>query len=128
MTAVVVLDSSALLAAILDEPGRDMVAPLLGRSLICAVNVTEVISRLYDLAWPSEAIDGLLPRVFGRIAPFDDILAFRAAALRNSTRKRGLSVGDRACLALAGLSGYPVYTADREWALLDLGLDIRLIR
>ena len=62
------------------------------------------------------------------IRPFDESLALEAGFLRTSTRQYGLSLGDRACLALALREGAPVVTADRTWANLDLGIDIRVIR
>lgn len=62
------------------------------------------------------------------MAPFDTDLALRAALLRNSTRPYGLSLGDRACLALARREGLPVLTADRSWAKLDVGVEVVLIR
>ena len=123
-----VLDASAILAAMLDEPGADLTASLLKDSIVCAVNVTEVVTRLYDKGWPIQLAAGEVAKVVSRIAPFDDILAFRASHLRVPTRSLGLSLGDRACLALGEAADLPVYTADRDWSRLDLGIDIRLIR
>ena len=59
---------------------------------------------------------------------FDEALGLRAGALRLATRHLGLSLGDRACLALAEREQLPILTGDGAWALLDIGLDIRLIR
>jgi ribonuclease VapC len=123
-----VLDSSAVLALIFEEPGADLVAKLIDESLICAVNITEIVTRLYDRGWRIEAAAAEAAKLCRRIAPFDDILAYRAGHLRADTRDFGLSLGDRACLALAEAALLPVYTADKEWAQLDLGIDIRLVR
>jgi ribonuclease VapC len=60
--------------------------------------------------------------------PFDDDLAFAAAALRPETRAAGLPLGDRACLALARRRNRAVLTADRAWARVSVGVDVRLIR
>ena len=61
------------------------------------------------------------------IVPFDPAQALDTGLLRPPTRTRGLSLGDRACLALARARGLPAYTAERSWATLNLGVDIHLI-
>jgi len=63
-----------------------------------------------------------------RVVPFDGLQARTAARLRSTTRHAGLSLGDRACLALADRLGYPVVTADRVWASLEVGIEIIMIR
>jgi len=123
-----VLDSSVVLAGLLQEPGGEALSELMPRALMCAVNVTEIVTRLYDKGWPMRLAANETAKLVRRIAPFDDALAFRAGWLRVETRDLGLSLGDRACLALAMAASLPVYTADRDWSSLDLGLDIRLIR
>ena len=126
--ASVVLDASAILAVYLLENGADQVAPVLQSAAVCAVNIEEVLVKLAD--------KGATARV-GQIAEatlkhlavaYDFDLARRAARLRPLTRHLGLSLGDRACLALAAREGLPVVTADRAWAKLDIGVEIRLIR
>lgn len=123
-----VLDSSVVLAGLLEEPGGDQLLALLPGALFCAVNVTEIVTRLFDKGWPMRLAAGQTAKLISRVAPFDDLLAYRAGDLRADTVHLGLSLGDRACLALAMAASLPVYTADRPWAKLDLGLDIRLIR
>lgn len=123
-----VLDASALLAYLLDEPGADAVAEIIDSSCISTVNLSEVAARL--------ARDGLTPAEFAgdisemnlQVIPFltDDALA--VASLEPKTRRLGLSLGDRACLALGLARGEPVYTADRVWAKLDIGVKIISIR
>lgn len=66
--------------------------------------------------------------MFYRVVPFDTEQALQSARLRDSTRARGLSPGDRACLALAAAAELPAYTADREWEGIAAGVEIRLIR
>lgn len=123
-----VLDASALLALINAEPGAEMVAAALADATIGTVNLAEVVTKLIELgireqdAW-AEASD-LVPRV----VDFDLDLARRTARLRPPTRAFGLSLGDRACLALAEFLRLPVLTADRAWQKLSLPVDIRLIR
>jgi PIN domain nuclease of toxin-antitoxin system len=121
-------DSSLVIAAVFREPGGDSLRELMPDALMCAVNVTEIVTRLYDKGWPIALAAAETAKLVGRVAPFDDALAFVAGRLRVETRELGLSLGDRACLALAMAADLPVYTADRDWGRLDLGLDIRLIR
>jgi PIN domain nuclease of toxin-antitoxin system len=124
----IVLDSSAVLAHLRGEPGADLVQPKLQTGLICAVNLAEIAGRLGD--WGQSADDVL--RTIGLLAlavrPFDERLAFRAGSLRARTRFLGLSLGDRACLALAEEEGLPAMTADRAWAKLDLAVTVQVIR
>ena len=122
-----VLDLSVVIAAVFREPGGDLLRELMPDALMCAVNVTEIVTRLHDKGWPIALAAAETAKLVGRVAPFDDALASWRAA-RVETRELGLSLGDRACLALAMAADLPVYTADRDWGRLDLGLDIRLIR
>lgn len=128
MMARHVLDSSVVLAGLLDEPGGEKLVDLMPEALMSAVNVTEIVTRLFDQGWPMDLAASETAKLIGRVAPFDEPLAFRAGRLRAVTRKLGLSLGDRACLSLAMVADLPVYTADRNWAELNLALDIRLIR
>ena len=124
----VVLDASALLALSLGEPGGARVAEALTDAVISAVNLCEVLTRLSDLgADPAEAARDITARELP-VIDFDAAQAAMAAALRPSTRHLGLSLGDRACLALAILRKARVVTADRAWAGLDLGVGIDVIR
>lgn len=123
-----VLDSSAVLAVLRDEPGAEQVRDRLTQAVISAVNYAEVVSKLVDQG----AAGDLAIRAAGElglfVTPLDEPTATRAGALRETTRSHGLSLGDRACLALAERSGLPVLTADRAWADLDLGIEVVLIR
>ena len=123
-----VLDASALLALINAEPGCDLVAAALPEASISIINLTEVVTKMIDIgishrdAW-AEAAD-LVPVV----VDFGAELGRRTAGLRASTRRLGLSFGDRACLALAEHLRLPVLTADQAWRNLAIGIEIRLIR
>ena len=134
MNDTLVLDASALLAYLRDEPGGAAVAEALGQgTVISAVNLAEVLSKIADEGEnPDELADrpgteGLAN--FGvEVLPFTELDARIVARLRLSTRAAGLSLGDRACLALGVRLGYGVLTADRGWATLDLGVEVRLVR
>ncbi len=127
----VVLDASALLALINDEKGADIVEPLIGHIIMSSVNVTEVASKIYDLLGSNNEDQCKLSiePFINTIIDFDKTLCYSAAALRNFTKHKGLSLGDRACLALALQLDLPVYTADKVWAELDIpNLKVKLIR
>jgi PIN domain nuclease of toxin-antitoxin system len=126
---VTVLDASALLAYVLGEPGSEAVEEAIAESgAIGAVNLAEVLAKLADGgAEPGEAMDrlGVLPI---EIVPFDEAAAVETARLRPATSSAGLSLGDRACLAVARLLDRPVLTADAAWAGLVPDVDVRVIR
>lgn len=123
-----VLDASVLLAVVLQEIDDQQAERWLHRASMSAVNLSEVIARLSDLDYAPDMIAGGLAEFDLDIHPFNAAQAERAGRLRVSTRQRGLSLGDRACLALAAELGRPAVTADRAWAELDLGIPIEVIR
>ena len=124
----VAFDSSAVLAIAFGEHGADRAADALGDGVLSAVNASEMVARLVERgASDQDARESL--RGFGlAIRPFDEGLAIAAGLLRRSTRTHGLSLGDRACLALARRERALVLTADRRWAALELGLEMEFIR
>jgi ribonuclease VapC len=125
---VIVLDSSGLLTMLLFEPGCERVAQLVPRSCMSTVNLAEVLGRLArDGRAVDEALD-LIEEMGIAWVDFDREVAIGAAALLLTTAPWGLSLGDRACLALARLRNLPAVTADRAWAKLDLGISIEVIR
>jgi len=128
----VVLDSSALLAYLFEEPGAEVVAEALASgACISAVNFSEVLAKLSDCGIPVDramsdfAQHGLLDVL--RIIDFDLANAEAAADLRTSTRKVGLSLGDRACLALGRVRKTRVLTADEAWSAVS-GVEVVQIR
>jgi len=124
----VVLDASALLAVLLDEPGSNLVFSVMRGSAMSAVNASESFSRVVDKGHSPDSVATLLREFEIDVIPFRLNEAAAAAALRSRTRSVGASLGDRACLALAIQRGQPVYTGDRRLAELDLGIEVRLIR
>lgn len=124
----VVLDASAVLAVLQGEPGAETVEAVLGDALISAVNYSEVVSKLYDRGVPAEVIDTVMASLALVIEPFDRDQAVEAGSLRNATRALGLSLGDRACLALAKVRGAPAITMDRAWRDLKIGVTVECLR
>lgn len=120
------LDASAILALLHGERGQDKVAEVITDAAVSAVNLAEVVGKLVERGGSEAAIRRALGKFSLSIVPFDDMQAYRAGLLK--TQGRGLSLGDRACLALAISMGLPAYTADRTWANLKLGTKVVLIR
>ena len=116
-----VLDASAVLAVLNGERGEKKVIPLLTESAISTVNLTEVAAKLFE-AGMDESSAQLAVAVLGigEIAEFREDLAWEAARFRPLTKQYGLSLGDRACLALAIKLNVPAVTADKEWSKLKL--------
>lgn len=127
--SVAVLDTSAILAWLRGEPGDDQVHGVLSTAHMSSVNWSELSQKLHQHGTDARRTVARL-RAFGvQVQPFDDTDAVRAAELWSVTRACGLSLGDRACLALAEKLDAPAYTADRSWKdLQGVELDIRLIR
>ena len=124
----VVFDSSALLAISFGEAGAERAARGLKGGMMSAVNVAEVISRYVDQGASEEEARASLQAFGLDIRPFDETQAMATGLMRTTTQKLGLSLGDRACLALAVQEGATVFTADRTWAALDLEIEVELIR
>jgi len=123
-----VLDASAVLALINEEPGAEVVDALLDDAVISAVNLSEVIAVLVDAGFELDRASGRIGALGLGVIAFDEPQALRAGALRTATRRAGLSFGARACLGLAEALAVPAVTADRRWATLGLAPDIQLIR
>jgi len=124
----VVLDASALLALVYAEPGSDVVGAMLSNARISAVNLSEVAAKLAEGGMTAPDIRAALDGLGLSVVPFDADLAYAAGLLRPATKAAGLSLGDRACLALAARLGLPALTADAAWQRVDVGVDVRPIR
>ncbi len=124
----VVLDASAVLAVLNGEPGADEVWDHLPGAQLSAVNAAEVAAKLVDGGIGAEEAGQSLDRLGARIVPFAAVDVVPAAHIRAATRSAGLSLGDRACLALARRLGLPALTADRQWRDLQVDVEVRLIR
>jgi PIN domain nuclease of toxin-antitoxin system len=126
----VVLDASALLALLLDEPGGDKVKAMLDGALLGAMNLAEIVSHYAKLGAARSDIEALLRPLPVRVVPIDERLSYDAGMLRPLTLKAGLSLGDRYCLALAKREGVPAVTAERRWPDIaaTAGVTVDLIR
>lgn len=123
-----VLDASAVLAFLNLEAGCDKVALVKGKRIISSVNLSEVLGKLIDLGMPNKGIMEVVNYLNITVVPFDNEDAMLAAKLRPITRSLGLSLGDRACLALGQKLKLPVLSADRAWQNLNLDMEIQIIR
>jgi PIN domain nuclease of toxin-antitoxin system len=127
--AKAVLDASAVLALLNNEPGADTVADALKEgAMISTVNVAEVIGKLMERGKSLDEARTLLRLIAIEAVDFTLSLAEQTGAMRLVTRQRGLSLGDRACLTLAQHRGIPALTCDRNWLAAVPGINIRIIR
>ena len=124
----VVLDASALLALLNREPGHEEVARSITQAAVGAINLSEVVTKLSESGMPEEAIREALEGLALEVHTFGRDLAYEAGLLRTATKPKGLSLGDRACLALGRHLSLPVLTTDRVWEGLDVGVEVRLLR
>ena len=129
-----VLDASAFLAYLRDEQGAEIVEnALINGCYISIINWAEILSKIVELGeHPDEIItkfkdEGLLGNSL-KIVPCTEEDAITIAQLRALTKSAGLSLGDRACLALGKRLNLPVLTADKIWTSLSIGIAITLIR
>jgi ribonuclease VapC len=123
-----VLDASAVLALLNQEPGAGLVQEVLSRAVISTVNLAEVITRLTAKDMPETDIRDVLSLLGLTSVPFDEESAIQSGLLYSATHAAGLSSGDRACLILAKNMNANAFTADRAWQSLDIGVQVRLIR
>jgi len=124
----VALDASALLAFLHDEPGGDKVSDALDGGCVSTLNWSEVLQKSLQRNVEIEGMGQEFVEVGVSFEPFTAQQAEIAARLWQLTRHHGLSLADRACLALAIDKALPVLTADRAWAELDLNVEIQVIR
>jgi ribonuclease VapC len=123
-----VLDASAVLCLLQEEKGAERVARALPAAVIGAVNYAEVVGKLVESGIDEATADGLMDTLQLNVIPFDRIQARLAGALRATTRKLGLSLGDRACLALAAAEGATALTCERAWTKFEAPCKVEALR
>ncbi|MFP3013105.1 MAG: type II toxin-antitoxin system VapC family toxin [Rickettsia sp.] len=125
----IVLDASALLALVQNERGGEIIKPLLSYTIMSTVNITEVLTALKRTNIDTAETLTLITDFIAVIIPFDLEQAKYAAELQAYTQHKGLSLGDRACIALGIKLNTTIYTADKIWAELKIkDANIKLIR
>ncbi len=124
----VVVDASALLAILCREPEASASSERVFGSLISTVNLAEVYSKTREKGIEEEAIEWVVTGLQIEAVAFDDEMARITGGLRESTRSLGLSLGDRACLALGIRESLPVLTKDRKWQDADVGVEVEILK
>jgi PIN domain nuclease of toxin-antitoxin system len=125
--SAIVLDASALLALLKEEPGAAEVAGVLAGARMSAVNLAEVVSHFVHAGMPQSEVDAMLSPLPITIVAADANLARIAGHLRLATAGAGLSLGDRFCIALALHEALPAWTADKQWRLISNIVDVEIV-
>ena len=124
-----IIDASALLALLQNEPGSQIVETALADGSICAANLSETAAKLIQKGVPDKEALALLKSFDLDVFPVDEKIAFEAGRLVTFTADHGLGLGDRLCLATGIVLERTVLTADRVWGELRInGLNVQLIR
>lgn len=120
------LDASALIALVRQEPGHDVLSRLLENSAISAVSMSETVTKLVQKGGTRAQVEELLRALKLNVVAWDEDLAYRSAGFAHLARERGLSLGDRACLTSAQAFNSTALTTERNWS--DLNLPVQQIR
>jgi ribonuclease VapC len=123
-----IFDASAVLALLRKEPGGETVARHLPDGMISAINLAEAMAVLVRKGMPADEAQEVLDELELIVVPFDREQAYRTGRLALITDARGLSLGDRACLALAETRRRPALTAEKQWDKINAGVKIVRIR
>ena len=123
-----VLDASALLALLANEPGADEVEELLDGAAMSTVNLSEVLQKSEQHGIDTEGLEFDLEALGVEFHSFDLTQARATADVWARAPRAGLSLGDRACLALAHSLGGAAVTTDRRWSAAKHGTEVRVIR
>lgn len=126
--AEAVLDASAILALVGEEPGAEAVARIIANCIVSTVNGSEAIAKLVERGVPSDVAEEIIFGLPFELVDFDRPLAAAAGRMWPRGRRAGLSLGDRACLALAEAKSLPAVTADTQWRRFESSTDIKYIR
>lgn len=122
-----VLDASALIAMLHEEPGAQQVAEAIAGARMGVFNYAEVVSYFIHAGMDDHDIDAMLDPLPIDIIPADKDLARLAGQLRRPTADAGLSLGDRFCLALAKQEDLPAWTADKGWTRIAAAAAVEVV-
>lgn len=122
----VVLDASAVLALLFDEPGAAKVRERIHGGLLGTTNLAEITAKLTDKGVPADEAARAVTLLGVEVVPFTEAHAHASSLMRPTTRAAGLSLGDRACLALAITRSLPALTAERRWPEIAKAVGVRV--
>ena len=125
---MIVLDASAILCVLFKEPGMERVLEAGQGAFVSAVNLSEALTHAIDKGVPAAIRSAGIAALAIQVISFDETAAAEAAELRPQTRALGLSLGDRACLALGRRLNATVLTTDQIWSRLDIDVTIEQLR
>ena len=128
MSSKIVLDASALLCLLNDEPGAERVLDVLTQSVVGTTNLAEVVSKLRERGVPLDEVREALGGLHLDVRPLSPAQAMIIGDLRPATKPLGLSLGDRACLALAVDLQAEMLTTDAKLASAHVGVSITNVR
>ena len=128
MITDIVLDASAIIAYLAKEEGTEIVERHLPFSVISTVNHTEIYSYFIRNGYTFNEAKQLIDPLGYELVDYDVEQSQIAAQLLPKTKALGLSLADRACLALAKSRNLPVMTSDKKWKDLNIGVKIKLFR
>jgi ribonuclease VapC len=121
------LDASAVIALLNGEPGAEEVEGVLATAAIGAVNIAEIVSHYTFLGAPLGDIQSMINTLPMTIIAADKDLSWEAGALRAITSKKGLSLGDRFCLALAKRLDVTAYTTEHVWPEIADAAEVKVM-
>lgn len=125
--AICVIDTSAVFVDLQGEPGAEQARDWLRDAAISAVNLQEVVAKAIEKGVPPDRVADLLGRLRLSVHSHDEAQAIAAGQLRTVTAGKGLSLGDRSCLALAASLGLPAVTADRAWLEVAQAVGVEVV-
>lgn len=126
----VIFDSSVFITLVTKEYGWEQIQKLVPKAVMSAVNVAEVTRYFIERKGiTKDQVSSIINKIIDTVVAFEQDQAYLSAEIVHKTKLYGLSLGDRACISLGLLTGYPIYTADQVWKKLAIpNLNIELIR
>jgi ribonuclease VapC len=123
-----ILDASAILALLNKENGSEIVAGKINDSVVSSVNLSEVVAKLNDYSIPEKDIKKIISKLNLNVVPFDEEMAIKTGLLRSATKHKGLSLGDRACIATGLSLDLIIISTDKVWKQLEVEAKFEIIR